>query len=237
MRINKFLAKADIASRRQAEELVIAGLVKKNGKTVTDLSEDVNVEEDIITVRNIQVTLQTEKIYIMMNKPKGYLVTARDDFNRKTVFELLPDFGGRIFSIGRLDYQSEGLLLLTNDGDFANRVIHPKFKLPKIYKVKCSGYLKEDQIAKLRNGVIFDGKKTMPAKVFVKARSATSTVLRMTIFEGRKRQIRRMLKCVGSEVSELKRLQIGKVSLNKLSVGMWRYLEPREIEALWKYKR
>ena len=229
MRINKYLAKCNVGSRRKVEEYITSGRVKINGNIVKDLSYQVDEIKDNVEFDNKALNFISDKIYIMLNKPKNYLVSSKDDFDRKTVFDLIPDFGAHLFAIGRLDYMSEGLLLLTSDGDFANQIIHPRYKLPKVYKVKVKGILDEKQLGKLRNGVMIAGKKTQPAIVKVKTINEKNMIIRMTIFEGRKRQIRYMLRNVGSEVLELKRLQIGNLSLGNLPVGMWRVLKPNEV--------
>jgi len=235
MRINKFLAQCNLGSRRQVEELILQGKIVVNGSVCTELAARIDPEKDVVEYQGKRVKLLPEKIYLMLNKPKNYLVTHRDDFQRKTVYDLLPDFHTHLFAIGRLDYRSEGLLLFTNDGDFAHKIIHPRFKLPKVYKVSVKGKITGLQVQKLQKGVEIDGKKTQPAIVFVKNRYPEKTVLRITIFEGRKRQIRRMIKAVGSEVLELKRLQIGDVKLGKLPIGMWRLLKPNEVLSLINY--
>ena len=232
MRINKYLAKCNVGSRRKVEDFVLAGRVKINDEVIKDLAYQVDPEEDKVYFDDKLLTYNSDKIYIMLNKPKNYLVSSKDDFDRKTVFDLIPDFGVHMFAIGRLDYMSEGLLLLTSDGDFANKIIHPRYKLPKVYKVKIKGVLSEDKIQRLRDGVMISGKITQPALVKVKSKSADSSVLRITIFEGRKRQIRYMIQKVNSEVLELKRLQIGELKLDNLPVGMWRVLKPKEVISL-----
>ena len=237
MRINKFLAQCNLGSRRQVEEFIISGKITVNGSVCKELSRQIDPENDVVKFAGKHISILPEKIYLMMNKPKSYLVTHRDDFGRKTVYNLLPDFKTHLFAIGRLDFQSEGLLLLTNDGDFANKIIHPRYKLPKVYKVTVKGTIFKEQIQKLQKGVTIEGKKTLPATVFIKAKTVEKTVLRMTIFEGRKRQIRRMIKIVGSEVLELKRLQIGDVKLGKLPLGMWRMLKPSEVISLQNFGR
>lgn len=232
IRINKYLAQCNVGSRREAEKYILAGEVKVNGKIITQLSYAVKVDEDEVCYKDKVIKPDTENVYIMLNKPKKYLVSTKDDFGRKTVYDLLPDLQTNLFYIGRLDYMTEGLLLLTNDGDFADKVIHPKYKLPKVYKVVAQGKIDEMQVEKLRSGVVFDGRKTSPAKVFIKHRTENKTTLKLTIYEGRKRQVRRMLKAVGSEVLELKRLQIGHLNLGKLPIGMWRYLTRNELRKL-----
>jgi len=238
VRINKFLSQCNLGSRRSVEKLILNGEIKVNGQVTKDLSTQVNPEKDKVEHNSKEIGLKKkENIYIMLNKPKGYLVSTKDDFNRKLIYDLLPDFETNLFYIGRLDYMSEGLLLLTNDGDFAEKVIHPKYKLPKVYKVKIKGKIADEDIDKLRTGVTINGRKTKPAIVYVNNVKNNSTTLKMTIFEGRKRQIRYMLKSVGSEVTELKRLQIGNVKLNKLPVGMWRMLKPSEVSSLMRISK
>ncbi len=232
VRINKYLAQCNLGSRRSVEKLISDGKISVNGKIEINLASQIDPEIDIVTFEGKQVTLKKENIYIMLNKPKKYLVSTKDDFDRRLVYDLLPDFGTNLFYIGRLDYMSEGLLLLTNDGDFAEKVIHPKYKLEKLYKVKIKGSISDENVNKLRKGILLNGKMTKPAIVFVNSSNATATTLKITIFEGRKRQIRYMLKSVGSEVLELKRLQIGNVRLNKLPIGMWRMLKPSEVISL-----
>ncbi|MCK4653881.1 MAG: rRNA pseudouridine synthase [Candidatus Cloacimonetes bacterium] len=235
VRINRYLAQCNLGSRRNVEKLILNGKISVNGLITKNLSTQIDPENDIIMYNNKNIKAYSEKIYLMLNKPKKYLVSKHDDFDRKTAYNLLPDFGVHLFSIGRLDYMSSGLLLFTNDGVFSEKLIHPRFKLPKVYKVKVKGSLNKEQINKLRNGIIIYGKKTLPAIVHVKNKLEYSTILKITLFEGRKRQIRYMIKEIGSEVLELKRLQIGNLKLGKLPVGMWRMLKPSEINSLFNY--
>ena len=232
VRINKFLAQCNLGSRRSVEKLILDGKILVNGKVEMNLSLQIDPNMDVIKYEGKEIIPQKENIYLMLNKPKKYLVSKKDDFDRRLIYDLLPDFGTNLFYIGRLDYMSEGLLLLTNDGGFAEKIIHPKYKLQKLYKVKIKGKISDDNIEKLRKGIMLNGKITKPAIVFVNSVKNNTTTLKITIFEGRKRQIRYMLKSVGSEVLELKRLQIGNVKLNKLPLGMWRMLKPSEIISL-----
>ncbi len=232
VRINKYLAQCNLGSRRSVEKLILDGKIQVNDKVDINLSLQIDPKIDVITYEGKKIIPKKENIYLMLNKPKKYLVTKKDDFDRRIIFDLLPDFGTNLFYIGRLDYMSEGLLLLTNDGDFAEKIIHPKYKLQKMYKVKIKGKITDENIEKLRKGIVLNGKKTKPAIVFVNSVKNSTTTLKITIFEGRKRQIRYMLKSVGSEVMELKRLQIGNVKLNKLPLGMWRMLKPSEVMSL-----
>ena len=232
MRINKFLAKCGLGSRRKVEKYIIDGDIRVNDEICTKLSTQINPDKDRVEYKHKVLQLNREKIYLMMNKPKNYLVSTRDDFGRRLVYELLPDLDVRLFAVGRLDYRSEGLLLFTSDGKFANQIIHPRYKLPKVYKVKVKGKITNSDLDKLRRGIALNGKKTLPAKVFLNESYRKRQVLKMTIYEGRKRQIRRMIEAVGATVTELKRLQIGHVKLGKLPPGMWRMLYPNEVEEL-----
>ena len=234
MRINKFLAQAGLGSRRACEKFVLDGKIKLNGKILKDLSTDIDIEKDRITFKGKLLKISKQKIYLMLNKPQGYLVTASDPFKRKTIFELLPKFSVRIFSIGRLDKSSSGLLILTNDGDLSNKILHPKTKIPKVYIVKVKGELSQSQINKLRVGIILEDSKTLPAKVFTKSYNQSNDLnkLRITIYEGRNRQIKRMIKAVGSEVKFLKRVQVGKIQLGNLEEGKWRFLKDKEIQTI-----
>jgi len=236
-RINKFLALCNLGSRRFVEPLIKSGQIKVNGKICTDLTCQINPNKDIVEYNGEKISFINEKIYLMLNKPKKYLVSSKDGFNRKTVYTLLPDFKVHLFAIGRLDYMSEGLLIFTSDGNFANKIIHPRYKLPKVYKVIIKGSLNKEQLNKLRTGVTIEGKKTKPAIVHIKKKMENKTVLRMTIFEGRKREIRYMIQKVGSEVLELKRLQIGNLKLGKLPIGMWRFLKPNEFLSLINFNK
>jgi 23S rRNA pseudouridine2605 synthase len=207
-----------------------------NGKIIKDLATDIDPQNDIVEYKNKKLHLSSNKIYLIMNKPAGYLVTSNDPFERQTVFDLLPDFKEHIFPIGRLDKNSEGLLLLTNDGDFAQKVTHPSKKLPKTYLVKSKGRIYFRQLRDLREGVQLDDGKTLPAKVFIKSynKAQNITKLRMVIYEGRNQQIRRMLKAVGSSVVELKRVQVGNINIGKLPKGEWRYLKDKEVGSILK---
>lgn len=237
VRINKFLASCNLGSRREVEDIIRSGSIEINGSIVRDLSTTIDTQNDIVKYKGKILSSSQKKIYIMLHKPEKYLVTKKDDFGRSTVFDLLPDFETNINYIGRLDYMSTGLLLLTNDGDFAQKVIHPRYKLPKVYKVTAKGFISKKKIDLLRSGILINGRKTLPAIIYIKSRNETKTVLKMTIFEGRKRQIRKMLKSVGSEVMKLKRLQIGNLKLAKLPLGNWRFLTRKEVASLLDHKR
>ncbi|MCB5230261.1 MAG: pseudouridine synthase [Candidatus Cloacimonas sp.] len=233
MRINKYLAMCNLGSRRSVEELVLNGEIYVNGEKCLDLATDIELGKDVVTLEGETLKVSEKKIYIAMNKPRGYIVTKSDELNRKTVFDLLPDFGVHVFAVGRLDMDSEGLLLITNDGEFANKVMHPSYKLSKIYKVDIKGRISNNQLKALQEGVEIDGEMTLPARVFVKKSNDEMTTLRMTIFEGKNRQIRRMIDAVGLEVLNLRRLQVGGVKLNDLPTGLYRPLRKFEVEAIY----
>ena len=235
MRINKYLALCGLSSRRNSEIFVREGKVKINGRTVTDLSTDVK-DTDIVTVNNERLLPTEEHIYIMLNKPKGYVCTTSDELGRKTVLQLLGSKyeGKRIFPIGRLDYDTEGLLLLTTDGDVANRIMHPKSEVPKTYVAKIEGEITEAELAKLRGGVILDEKKTKKCKVRLKDFTDNISRVEVVITEGRNRQVRRMFDSINREVVFLKRVAIGELKLGGLYRGTSRELNAKEIEYLKK---
>ncbi len=233
MRINKFLAFCGFGSRRGVESLISQGKVIVNGQVCRELSWQVDPKQDTVEVDGKLAEYKDDKIYLMINKPPGYLVSHKDNFDRKLVYDLLPDFGMHLFAVGRLDYQSQGLLLLTSDGDFANKVIHPRYKLEKVYKVTVNGYFDKQMAEKLRSGVEFDGRKTLPAKVYINDASPKQSSLKVVIREGRKRQIRRMVSAVGLDVTKLVRVQIGGLQMGSLPMGMWKFLSQRQVKSLF----
>lgn len=231
MRINKYLALCGIASRRGCEKYVIDGKVKINGKKILSLSEDVNLENDTVTVDGIKVEPPKKTEYIMLNKPKGCLTTAKDDKGRKTVYDYLNSFNGkRLFPVGRLDYDSEGLLLFTNDGDLAYKLTHPKNEIPKTYSVKVEGEPTESELAKLRKGIeIEEGLITHKALIKKIEFKDGITKLQITIYEGKNREIRKMFEAINKEVVFLKRIAIGDLRLGGLGRGQSRHLSNEEI--------
>ncbi len=232
MRINKYIAKCTGESRRKADDLVSSGAVKVNGKVCTDLSTVIEIETDVVKVNGKLVTLDKPIQYLLLNKPKGFVVTRSDEYGRKTVYDLLPAEFFDLKPVGRLDRNSEGLIILTNDGDLANKILHPKYKLDKTYRVVVRGTLSKKQISQLREGVDIGDCTTQPAGVYVRKKSDTKSTLKMVIKEGKKRQIRRMLEVVESKVISLKRTQIGEIKIGKLEIGNWRFLTRSEIRYL-----
>ena len=233
MRINKYIASSGICSRRAAEELVTSGKVKINGKPVTALATDVDEENDTVTVDGQKISLVTKLIYIMLYKPKGCICSLSDEKGRKTVFDYLEDFQNkRIFPIGRLDYDTEGLLLLTNDGALSNKLTQPINEISKTYGAKIEGESEESDLARLRNGVTVDGVKLRRCKIKVLDRNEKFTRLEITIYEGKNREIHKMFETVGKTVAFLKRIKIGDLKLGGLSRGAYRYLTPKEVAYL-----
>lgn len=232
IRLQKHLAECGIASRRKAEELIEQGKVKVNGHPAI-LGQKVDPKRDKITVRGKTVVAgKTEKVYIMLHKPRGFVTTTSDEKDRKCVTDLVKDAGNRLFPVGRLDLNSEGLLFMTNDGEFANKLTHPSSHVNKTYRVTVAGEVQEEKLITLREGIMLEGKKTLPCDCFVAERKADRTVLIFIISEGRNRQIRRMCEAVNLEVLRLKRTEIAGVKLGMLPRGSWRPLNEREMRRL-----
>lgn len=231
MRINKFLSNSGLASRRKCDQLIEEGKVFVNGKQVTELGSQINEKKDKVTVEGKTITLPSSFVYIKLNKPKGYACTAQDEKGRKTIYDLI-DSEERLFSIGRLDYDTEGLILLTNDGDFANKVAHPKFNIDKEYRVTVEGEIKESEMAVMRKGVVVDGQR-MPSSIvnFISYENG-NTKLSVIIDEGQNRQIRRMFEAIGKTIKLLKRVRIGQVRLGGLRRGDYKDLTEVELNSL-----
>ena len=228
IRINKYLALAGFGSRRASEKLVIEGKVKCNGKVVSDLGFLVS-ENDKITVEGAEATPAKEYSYIMLHKPKGAITSMKDEHGRKTVVDLLPDEYKKLRPVGRLDYDSEGLLLFTNDGDLAYRLTHPSHEVTKTYQVRVEGGVKESQLAVMRAGVVIDGVRLSKCKAKILETLEKETRLEVVISEGKNRQVRKMFDAVGLHVSFLKRTQIGELKLGNLSRGKCRPLTKQEV--------
>lgn len=227
MRINKFLAESGVASRRGADQLIKDGFVKINGK-VCNLGDEV-LSDDSVTVKGVPVNKVKKYDYYIMNKPKGYVCTVKDDKGRKTVMDLLPPKTERLFPVGRLDYDTEGLLILTNDGDLTYRLTHPKNEVTKTYLVKTEKPVNEDSLNKLRAGVYIDGVKTNKCKIKLIETTKSYSKVHITISEGRNRQVRKMFETIGTNVDFLKRIKIGDLTLTGLDRGACRKLTPDEI--------
>ena len=229
MRLNKFLAGCGLASRRKCEEIISAGRVTVNGKVVDSLGLSVDEKKDVVCVDSNQVSLVKELVYLKMNKPKGYACTASDERGRKTIFDLI-DSDVRLFNVGRLDYDTEGLILLTNDGDFANLVTHPRFHFEKEYQVTIEGEIKESELAVLRKGVVENGVRMPEAKVKFLSFDGKFTKLSVVIDEGQNHQVRRMFDAIGKSIKLLKRVRIGQVVLGGLYRGKVKPMTKEEID-------
>ena len=233
MRINKYIAEAGICSRRKADELINNGNVKVNGITLKEPGYDVK-EGDVVSVNGNVINPVEEKVYLALNKPLGYITSIKDQFDRPTVMDLVTDVEGRLFPVGRLDYNTTGLLIMTNDGDWAQKVAHPKHGQGKTYIAKINGFLTEGKLNRLRKGIDIGGFVTSPAEVEVMRELPKQTEVKITIHEGRYRQVRKMFKAVGTPVLELERVAIGDVKPGRLAVGGYRKLTKKEIESLSK---
>ena len=229
-RIAKFLAACGLASRRKCEELVLEGKIKINKKTITDLSYRV-LDSDVVEYKRRILKIK-DNIVIALNKPPGYISTVRDDFKRKTVLELVNEKDIRLFPVGRLDAKSRGLLLLTNNGELAYRILHPKFQIPKIYHVKIQGGISSNKLKILSEGIRIEERILFPIDVKILKTNLHSTLIEIKIIEGRKRIIRKTLKKLGYKVLDLKRIQIGGYRLNNLKEGSYKILSRGEINSI-----
>lgn len=233
MRLQKYLASCGVASRRNSEELIKKGVIKVNGKTITEMGYVVDPDKDIITVNDKPIKLEEKKVYIMLNKPNGYITTSSEQFNRKKVTDLV-DLPYRLFSVGRLDYNTSGLLILTNDGELTFRLTHPKFKVPKKYIAKVKGLITYEDIRTFETGIPIEDYVTLPAKIKVLKVEKGDSIVEIIIKEGKNRQVRKMCEAIGHPVIALKRIAIGDLHLKNLEIGKWRYLTDKEIDYLKK---
>lgn len=231
-RLQKVIASAGVASRRKAEQLIQEGKVSVNGKIVTEMGIKVSPEDEIKV--NGKPLQKEEKVYYLLNKPRGYICAVSDDKDRKTVIDCFPDIKERIFPVGRLDYDTTGLLILTNDGEFANKMMHPRYHLPKTYEVAVDGVLTDQMLTMLQNGIELEDGNTLPAEVYLLKRleGKKKTVIQITIFEGRNRQVRRMMEYFHCEVTRLARIQYGFLDLGHLRQGQYRKLRSFEVRKL-----
>lgn len=234
IRLNKFLSQTGIASRREADKIIAEGKVMVNGVAVQVLGYKIDDTKDRVEVDGKRVKKDENLIYLMLNKPSGYLVTLKDPFSRPTIKDLLPNLKKKVFPVGRLDYDSEGLLLFTNDGELAYCLTHPRFKIKKTYLVKVTGSPDPSNLSRLERGIFLDGRKTAPAKVSCLSDSPKKILLRIEITEGRKREVKRMCEAVGHRVLQLKRIGFAGLTLGKLAKGNYRFLRQKEIDKLKK---
>lgn len=232
-RLQKYLAECGVASRRKSEELIAAGKVKVNGH-VAQIGDKIDPRRDLVTVRGKKVRKTQRNYYILLHKPRGYVTTVSDELGRKTVMDLVRDIDARLYPVGRLDKDSEGLLLLTNDGAFANALTHPRHAYSKKYRVTIRGKVDDSALLQLREGIDLDGRMTAPCDVTVLTAEENRTVLEFVLHEGRNRQIRRMCEAVELEVIRLKRIAVGPLKLGMLPVGKWRELTDNEVQKLMR---
>lgn len=230
-RLSKILARAGVASRRSAEKLIESGAVSVNGKVVSRLPALADPERDVIKFKGKRVSAEG-RAYILFNKPKGVMCTLKDPHSKNTLSQWIPKRLGRLYPVGRLDKNSTGLVFLTNDGDLANKIIHPRHVITKVYEVEVNGSVKAADIKRLEGGVTLDGVRTLPCGIKIKKARKDSTSLEFKLREGRKRQIRRMLKALGYTVKKLHRVGIGPLSVASIKPGKWRFLTADEIKRL-----
>ena len=231
MRLNKYIAHAGIASRRKADELTINGNVKINGLTMREPGYNVK-PGDVVEVNGQRISGQEKMEYVLLNKPKGYITSMQDEKGRPVVTELVADVDARLFPVGRLDYNTSGMLILTNDGDLTYRLTHPRHQVTKTYRALVSGVLSKEKLFRLRKGVDIGGFVTSPAQVKIIRQAERSAVVDITIHEGKNRQVRKMFAAVGNPVQELQRTAIGDLRLGRLKEGHYRKLTRKEIEYL-----
>ena len=233
-RLQKLLAAAGVASRRDAESLITSGRVTVDGKVVTELGAKADPDRCTIAVDGEPINLHPPKVYVLLNKPRGYASTRRDPHTPRVVTDLVKDAGVTLFPVGRLDIDTEGLLILTNDGDFAFKITHPRHRVPKTYRAEVRGLVAQDTLRHLAGGVLLEDGFTLPANVTLVAlhTARQTSIVDIVITEGRKRQVRRMFDAVGHFVIRLARTKIGGIELGKLKPGEWRFLTPQEVEGL-----
>ena len=239
IRLQKWLSMAGIASRRKAEEMILSGRVSVNGEIITELGAKANPAADVLAVDGKPAEIAQEKVYIMLHKPEGVVTTVTDPFGRQTVMDYMPE-GTRLYPVGRLDANTSGLLLMTNDGEWAQKLTHPKHEIKKTYVAVVKGVPTVESLRTFRQGVIIDGKKTAPAQVRleerlpIKGAKSQNAKLTITIYEGRNRQVRKMCEAIGHKVVSLKRVDVGGLELGNLAKGKWRNLTGKEVKKCTK---
>ena len=239
-RLQKFLSENGIASRRNSEELILQGLIKVNGKVITELGTKINPEKDEVEYNNNKVNKVNKKVYILLNKPIGYVTTVKDQFDRDTVLDLLKDVKERVVPVGRLDMYTSGALLLSNDGNFINLVTHPKNEIEKTYNVTIAGIVTDEDITKLKEGVQIENNgqtyttKNAKVKILKVDEEKNFSRIQITIHEGKNREVRKMCEAIGKKVLALHRSKIANLDVKDLSLGKWRYLNKEEVEDILK---
>ncbi len=235
IRLQKFLAECGIASRRKSEELILDGKIKVNGMVVTELGTKINPEKDVVEYDGKEISVEEEKVYILLNKPIGYVTTSKDQFSRDTVLDLVK-VKQRVVPVGRLDMYTSGALILTNDGDFVYKVTHPKHEIEKTYNVTIRGNISNEDLEKIRSGLIIDEHKTSLAKARILKREEEKNITRVEVIihEGRNRQVRKMFEMLDKSVIALHRSKIGNIAVKDIKLGNWRYLTKKEVDSLMK---
>jgi pseudouridine synthase len=234
VRLNKFLSQAGAASRREADRMIQEGRIKVNGRVVQKLGEKIEDTGDMVELDGRRVKKEERMAYVLLHKPVGTVVSLKDPFGRPTVRDLLPGLKIRVFPVGRLDADSSGALLLTNDGELAFRLAHPRFEVQKVYLVKVDGVPDDTALDKLRKGIFLEGRKTASAKATIVTRSPKHALVRLEIHEGRKREVKKMFEALGYRVSALRRTHFAGLTLEGLKPGHWRMLEAAEVRKLRK---
>lgn len=230
-RLQKYMASCGVASRRKCEELILNGFVSVNGQKITKLGTTIDTDKDIVEYKNKKITIEEDKVYLALNKPKGYVTTNKDERGRKTILDLVK-VNQRVFPIGRLDYQSSGLLLLTNDGDIYNKIIHPRVKIIKKYMAIVEGQFTPGELIRFKEGIDIGGYVTAPSEIRVIEIKNRNSKVEISITEGKNRQIRRMCDELSHKVLELKRVSVGEIKLGNLEEGKYRNLTDEELEYL-----
>jgi len=231
LRLQKYLSECGVASRRKAEELISNGKVKVNGRPAS-IGDKINPKTDLVTVNGKKVINVSKPVYIMLHKPRGFITTMNDEMGRKCVAQLVSDVGERVYPIGRLDRESEGLLLMTNDGEFANAMMHPSHHIGKVYRVTIRPGITQEQIDLISSGIEIEGRMTAPCDVSIIKKEPDKAILEIVLYEGRNRQIRKVCEKLNIEVARLKRTAYGPVKLGMLPQGKWRELSEDEISRL-----
>lgn len=233
VRLQKFIASAGISSRRQAEQLILSGRVTVNGAVVDTLGTKITASTDNVAVDGKMIAEMTQKVYYLLNKPQGYVTTLSDPQGRPIVTKLLTDVKERIFPVGRLDFDTEGALLMTNDGELAQKVMHPSFETFKTYEATLTGIPSKEKISKIERGLMIDGKKTAPAKINSLTRRNSNSIAAITIHEGRKHQVKKMFAAIGHPVTHLRRIAYGRLNINNIKIGEYRTISSKEIALIF----
>lgn len=231
-RLQKYLAECGVASRRKAEELILAGKIKVNGEVVNELGTKINPARDKVTYNNEVVKMEKSKVYILLNKPAGYISSAKDQFDNPSVLHLVKDIKVRLYPVGRLDKDTTGAIILTNDGDFSYKLTHPKHEISKTYIAEVQGVPTTEEMRTFSKGVYIDGKKTYPARIRIMKETKKNSIVEIIIHEGRNRQVKKMCEAIGHKVITLHRQAIGRINIDGVKEGRYRNLTAKEIEEL-----